>query len=178
MIKNILSSFFLYAICLLLIALYSLIIYAAGNVFFEKQAGGSLIVDKQGEILGSILLAQVLDSNKYFTTRSAMRINKDCDVALYNADLQELLTKRFNDSGVPFDVSSIMPSFSLLDPYITKRQAENEMAGIAKARHIDEQIIKTMIDDCALYKFWPFFELEIVNTTLLNAMLDKLTTSR
>ncbi len=174
MIKNIFSSFFLYLLCLLLIAAYSLLVYVGGNFFFPEKSGGSLMLDKHGQVHGSVLLAQALGSDKYFTSRTIMKIDQDCDVALYNSELKSVLINSLSKIDNPIDVSFLTPSFSLLDPYITKRQAETEIAKIAKVRGVSKEEIHAIIDELTLYKSWPFFELDIVNTTLLNARLDSL----
>lgn len=174
MIKDIFSSFFLYLLCILLIAAYSLIVYVGGNFFFEGKSGGSLMHDKHGEVRGSILLAQTVGSDKYFTSRTTLKIDQDCDVALYNSDLKSVLINSLSEIDNPIDVSYLTPSFSLLDPYVTKHQAETEIARIAKLRSVPKEKIQVIIDELTLYKSWPFFELNIVNTTLLNSKLDSL----
>ena len=63
MIKNILSSLFLYITSLMMVALYCMIVYIAGHSFWQENAGGSLIIDQEQKVRGSVLLAQKTNSN-------------------------------------------------------------------------------------------------------------------
>src|SRR5215470_5328262 len=49
--------------------IYPLIVFGIGQVAFRDQANGSLIVDKDGTIQGSKLLAQNFTAEKYFHPR-------------------------------------------------------------------------------------------------------------
>lgn len=172
MIKNILSGLFLYVTSLMMVALYCIIVYIAGHSFWQESAGGSLIIDQEQKVRGSILLAQKTNSKIYFTGRPNKKIDSKCDIALYNETLKLTLLKLFEESGRPFDVSSLTPSASLLDPYITKREALIQAQKVAFARQMELKKLLEIINRHALSQSIPFFELEIVNTTLLNSILD------
>jgi potassium-transporting ATPase KdpC subunit len=172
MIKDILSSLFLYVTSLIMVALYCMIVYIAGHSFWQESAGGSLIIDQEQKVRGSVLLAQKTDSELYFMRRPNKKIDSKCDVALYNEALKLTLLRLFEESGRPFDISSLAPSASLLDPYITKREALIQASKISSARQIKLKKFLKIINEHALPQSVPFFELEIVNTTLLNSILD------
>lgn len=171
MIRNIISSFALYIICIIFMILYSAIIYIVGHGFWQKNAEGSLIIDQNNQIRGSILLAQNLSSQKYFTPRTTEKFDSSCDVALYNNKLKTSLLERYKEANNPYDIALLTPSSSLLDPYIMKRDAIKQAISIAKARDIDINVLLRLIEDYSLNNQEPFFELEIVNTTILNSIL-------
>src|SRR5207253_4144614 len=49
--------------------LYPLIVFAISQTFFYEKANGSLILDKDGAVRGSKLLAQGFTADKYFHPR-------------------------------------------------------------------------------------------------------------
>lgn len=172
MIKNLFSSFLLLGISMSLIGLYTVTIYLVGQNFWTEHANGSLIIDNQQQIRGSLLIAQETKSAIYFTGRITEKVNNSCDVALYNEKLKTTLLQRYKDAGKPYDVSSLTPSSSLLDPYITKREAIHQAKKIALARNVPLKHLLKLIELYTLDKSTPFFDLEIINTTLLNSILD------
>ncbi len=52
-------------------AIYPLVIYGVGQLLFNHQANGSLIVGADGKIVGSELLGQPFASDKYFILRTS-----------------------------------------------------------------------------------------------------------
>ena len=165
MIKKMALSFGLYAVCIILITLYSLVVYFSGHIFWPENARGGLIIDANQQIRGSYLLAQNLESQKYFIPRSIEKFDSSCDVALYNSKLRTSLLDRYKEANNPYDISSITPSSSLLDPYIMKREAIKQAIIIAKERGLDVNLLLRLVEDHSLNNQEPFFELEIVNTT-------------
>ncbi|MDP5021361.1 MAG: potassium-transporting ATPase subunit C, partial [Rickettsiaceae bacterium] len=172
MIKDLFYSLVLYIACLIIISLYCLIVYIGGKAFWAEHASGSLIIDQNQQIRGSKLLAQATNSDIYFIARPTYEIDSNCDVALYNETFKLTLMQRFEAANHPYDVSSITPSASLLDPYITMRDALLQAPKIASARNMDIKSLTQIIKDQTLPKSLPFFEVKIVNTTILNAILD------
>ena len=60
-----LTLIFLFALC----AAYPLAVWAAGQAVFHDRANGSLVVDADGTVRGSRLLAQNFSEEKYFQPR-------------------------------------------------------------------------------------------------------------
>ena len=176
MIKNLSISIGLYLICIFLVSIYCLFLQIAGNLFFQENTKGSLIYDQNRQIRGSYLLGQRIKSDRYFTSRPTRKItsecSEECNVSLYSDTLKNSLLKKFNKSLHKYDISSITPSASLLDPYITERDALIQAEAIAKARNIDPGDLIALIKKHSLKEAKPFFETSIVNTTILNAELD------
>lgn len=171
MIKNILASFVLYLVCVIFICIYSSVVYFVGHTFWQENAKGSLILDKDKNIRGSFLLAQQLENAKYFSPRTKEKFGSCCDLALYNDKLKDKLLERYTKADNPYDISLLTPSASLLDPYIMKRDAIKQAIQIAARRGIKSDSLLRLIEKHSLNNSEPFFELEIVNTTLLNAVL-------
>lgn len=171
MIKNIFLSLGLYFACLILILIYSLSLYFTSHYFMRDKAEGSLIRDNMGRVRGSELMAQYVEDERFFTARTNKGFNSDCDLALYNDDFKSMFLRRFDEADAPYDVSLLTPSASFLDPYIMKRDAVKQAARIADKRGMDVNILLNLIDQYTLDNVEPFFDLKIVNTTLLNAAL-------
>lgn len=176
MVKDIGSSIVLYFICLILVGFYTITIYFVGHGFWPERTSGSLIINKENQIRGSFLIAQQLNSPKYFRARPYIEYDSecDCDVALYNPNLKAELISKYKAEIHPYDVSMITSSASGYDPFITRREAINQAPLIAKARNFHSEKVYKLIDENTLYKSWPFFELDIVNTSVLNNKLDEL----
>jgi K+-transporting ATPase c subunit len=184
MIKNIFFSLIIYVSSLALVFLYCATLYVIGHRFWPEKASGSLIFDKTNQIRGSLLLSQKLNPdinpNMYFTGRPIGNFANNCNVALYSESLKTLVLKNHEafkqkfqtKEDSLFDISALVPSASLLDPYITKHEALAQAQNIATARHIDVNKLIELIANNALSPSFPFFEVEIVNTTLLNTLLD------
>jgi K+-transporting ATPase c subunit len=173
MTKKFLFCIILYLISLALIALYSVSVYIIGHKFWPENSAGSLIYDNDNNIRGSFLLSQKINSNKYFKGRAVAEIHASCNVALYSPELKKFLLERYNESD-KHDIAFITSSSSLLDPYIITREALRQAPKIAFERKVNLEKITSTIQNLSLKKSDPFFELEIVNTTRLNALLDKL----
>lgn len=172
--KDFFLSITVYLLCLLLIGAYVLLTYVIGHSFWPERASGSLIFDRENNIRGSTLIAGHLKNEKYFKSRPAIEFDPNCDVALYNSSLKEELFRKYDEIGHPYDITMIMPSSSGLDPFITRREAINQALNISKARGLTIEEIYKLIDDNTLYSQRPFFELDIVNTSILNFKLDGL----
>ena len=55
----------------LLCGLYPVVVWAGAQALFANKANGSLILDKDGTVRGSALLAQNFSSDKYFQPRAS-----------------------------------------------------------------------------------------------------------
>lgn len=170
--KNIVLSLCLYIFCFLVIGLYTLIIYLIGQTFWPEKTKGSLIIDKNSNIRGSYLVAQYLQDTRYFKPRPNIESDPECDMALYNTDFKRALIYNYDKQLNHSNVIMITPSASLYDPFITKTEAILQALMVAKTRGVDVNKIYKLIEQNTLYKQKIFFEIEIVNTSILNAALD------
>lgn len=75
------------------------------------------------------------------------------------------------DAPVPAD--AVTRSASGLDPHISSRNAELQLARVAKARGLSEDRIRALIADNTDRRDWGIFGEEGVNVTMLNIALDR-----
>lgn len=169
--KNLMLSSLLYGFCLIIMFFYTLIIYIVGHSFWPDKAKGSLILDENNNIRGSYLIAQHLNSSKYFQPRPVIKSASVCDMAIYNGSFQDTLIRNYDQKVNPHDVVMMTTSLSKMDPFITKKEAMLQALTISKARGIDVRKIYELIDQYTLSKQKVFFELDIVNTSILNGAL-------
>ena len=93
-------------------------------------------------------------------------------MALYNTDFKRALIYNYDKQLNHSNVIMITPSASLYDPFITKAEAILQALMVAKTRGVDVNKMYKLIEQNTLYKQKIFFEIEIVNTSILNAALD------
>lgn len=170
--KNLLLSLFLYFFCFLAIGMYTLAINFIGKNFWLEKTKGSLIIDKERRIRGSYLVAQYLQDARYFRPRPNIQADAQCGVAIYNNDFKKVLTHNYDKQLNHADITMITSSASLYDPFIKKGEAILQALSISKSRGIEVDKIYKLIDQNTLSKQKIFFELDIVNTSILNAVLD------
>src|SRR5467141_535991 len=149
----VLATLVLAAICC---GLYPLVIFGISQALFHDKANGSLILDKDGAVRGSRLLAQGFTGEKYFHPRPSAAGN-GYDAANSGGSNLGPTSQKLNDAikdridayrkenglsgseSVPAD--AVTASGSGLDPHISLRNAELQAPRVAKARGLSEQRI-------------------------------------
>src|SRR6267143_5239981 len=142
----VLATLVLAAICC---GLYPLVVFGISQVLFHDKANGSLILDKDGAVRGSRLLAQGFTADKYFHPRPSAAGN-GYDAANSGGSNLGPTSKKLADSIaqnvadyraqnglatnglVPAD--AVTASGSGLDPHISPQNAELQLPRVAKAR--------------------------------------------
>jgi K+-transporting ATPase ATPase C chain len=176
---------------------YPLAMTGIAQVIFPHQAQGSLI-ERNGAVVGSELIGQVFESDKYFHGRPSATTAPDPNdstktvPAPYNAansggsnlgpsnkalvdriqgDMEKL--KQENSSAaVPADL--VTTSASGLDPHISPEAALFQVPRIAKARNLPEDRIRQLVADHTEGRFLGLLGEPRVNVLLLNLALDQL----
>jgi K+-transporting ATPase ATPase C chain len=176
---------------------YPLAMTGIAQVLFPRQAQGSLI-ERNGVVVGSELIGQVFESDKYFHGRPSATTAPDPNdstktvPAPYNAansggsnlgpsnkalidrvqgDMEKL--KQENSSAaVPADL--VTTSASGLDPHISPEAALFQVLRIAKARNLSEDRIRQLVGDYTEGRFLGLLGEQRVNVLLLNLALDRL----
>lgn len=166
------KGIFLYLLCCIIIVIYMLILYIISHSLMQDKATASLIYDNEGNIRGSKLLAQSLSDDRYFKGRINLVDDNKCDLAMYSEEFRSSINSRYEKSANKSDVTMITSSSSLLDPYILQEEAVRQAKMVADARNADLSLILELIDKFTLHSTYPFFQLNIVNVTALNAELD------
>jgi len=177
--------------------IYPLAMTGIAQVLFPKQAQGSLI-ERNGTVVGSELIGQVFESDKYFHGRPSATTAPDPNdstktvPAPYNAansggsnlgpsnkalvdrvqgDLDKL--KQENPSAsVPPDL--VTTSASGLDPHISPEAALFQVPRIAKARNLPEDRVRQLVADHTEGRFLGLLGEPRVNVLLINLALDQL----
>lgn len=150
--------------------LYTLLVTGIGQLLFPNQANGS-VVEKDGKIVGSELIAQPFEGPGYFTGRSQevsqlSPVSKEQEerVAARTAAAQ----KADSQGDVPNDL--VTASGSGVDPDISVEAAEFQISRIASERKLSEAAIHDIIDKNS-QKDW-FSDRKFVNVLALNMALD------
>jgi len=159
------------------------------SLFFHKEAQGSL-VERNGIIIGSKLIGQNFDSQKYFWSRPSFNNYNPLPSGASNLSLlNPLLTKEITQREKAFlqdnkmkDDLSIPPemvtaSASGLDPHISPTAALLQVSRVAQARGMDkrkqDQIVN-LINDLTEKRQFSLLGEPRINVFLLNLKIDSL----
>jgi K+-transporting ATPase ATPase C chain len=171
----------------LLCGVYPLVVWAGGQAFFGDKANGSLIVDKDGTVRGSALLAQNFSSDKYFQPRpSAAGTGYDATASsgtnlgptsqkLSDSIKAAVATYRTAnglavDAPVPAD--AVTSSGSGLDPHISVANAQLQAPRVAKARGLPLERVQVLVVAHTADRDLRILGEPTVNVLLLNRALD------
>jgi K+-transporting ATPase ATPase C chain len=187
----------LLALTLITGLVYPLAMTGIAGLIFPRQAQGSLI-ERDGKVVGSVLIGQVFTSDKYFHGRPSATTAPDPKDATktipspYNAansggsnlgpsnkalidrvqaDI-EALKKENPSAAVPADL--VTTSASGLDPHISPEAALFQVPRIAKARNMPEDRIRQLVEDNTEGRFLGLLGEPRVNVLLLNLALDSI----
>jgi K+-transporting ATPase ATPase C chain len=140
--------------------LYPLVVFGISQALFRDKANGSLIVDQNGTVRGSKLLAQGFTADKYFHPRPSAAGN-GYDAASSGGSNLGPTSQKLNDAikdrvgayrkenglsendSVPAD--AVTASGSGLDPHISLRNAELQTPRVARARGLSEEKIRDLV---------------------------------
>lgn len=165
---------------------YPLAVTLIAGAAFPYQAHGSLIIDGQGQVIGSSLIGQNFSAPFYFQGRPS-----ETPITAYNASssggsnlapgnplLLERIAERvraLRNTGVqgPLPSDLVMASGSGLDPDISLDAALVQVPAVAEARGLPEDEVRALVLARAESLPVPFVE-PYVNVLSLNRELDRL----
>src|ERR1700691_840296 len=174
---------------------YPLAMTGIAEVLFPRQAQGSLI-EQDGKVIGSALIGQQFESDKYFHGRPSATTAPDPNdstktvPAAYNAansggsnlgpsnkalidrvqgDIDKL--KQENPS-MPVPQDLVTTSASGLDPHISPDAALFQVPRIAKVRNLPEDRVRQLVVDHTEGRLLGLLGEPRVNVLLLNLALD------
>jgi K+-transporting ATPase ATPase C chain len=160
---------------------YPLIVTGIAQVVFKDQANGSLIYQNE-KIVGSSLIGQPFSDPKYFWGRpsatSPMPYNSasssGSNQGPTNPALKEAVEGRIKDHGgkTPVPADLVTASGSGLDPHISPAAAEYQIARVAKARGIQESVLKELVQKHTEARQLGILGEPRVNVLRLNLALD------
>lgn len=168
--------------------LYPLIVFGISQVFFHDKANGSLIVDKDGAVRGSKLLAQGFTALKYFHPRPSAAGN-GYDAANSGGSNLGPTSQKLNDAikdriqayrkenslnaDEPLPADAVTASGSGLDPSIGLRNAELQTGRVAKARGLSEDKVRELVRQYTQTRDLGVLGDPGVNVLQLNLALDQ-----
>jgi K+-transporting ATPase ATPase C chain len=170
---------------LLLGVAYPLAVTGVSKVAFPYQAGGSLVRDDKGQVIGSALLAQPFAKDEYLHPRpSAAGMGYDASNSGGSnfGPLQADLLKRVKGDAATLRASTghqeipddaITTSGSGLDPDISPAYADVQADRIAKARGVSADEVRKLIADQTQGPALGFLGQPHVNVLMTNLALDK-----
>jgi potassium-transporting ATPase KdpC subunit len=169
--------------------LYPVVVWGISQVAFSHQANGSLI-ERNGEIVGSRLLAQGFSGPKYFHPRPSQAgagydttssggsnlgptSQKLMDSIKANVEAYRKENDLAADAIVPVD--AVTNSGSGLDPHISSANAKIQIPRVAKERGLNEEIVQNLIGRATDQPLFGFIGGDSgVNVLELNVALDEI----
>jgi potassium-transporting ATPase KdpC subunit len=170
---------------------FPLVIFGAAQLFFPRQANGSLIESKDRQILGSELLGQNFSGAKYFHPRPSAAGANGYDAIsssgsnlgptsqkLIDAVKQRVETYRAEngmatDALVPGD--AVTASGSGLDPHISVKNAELQAPRVARERKLSLEAVRAAMTKATDGRSLGLLGEPGINVLKLNIALDNLT---
>jgi K+-transporting ATPase ATPase C chain len=167
---------------------YPVIVTAIAQLVFPRQANGSLIV-KDGKAVGSALIGQPFDDAKYFWSRPSATSpfgynaasSAGSNLSPTNPALVKTVQERVdalhaadpaNTAPVPVDL--VTASGSGLDPHISPAAALYQVGRVARARKLDEGVVRGLVGQHSEGRQLGFLGEARVNVLALNLALDAL----
>ena len=168
--------------------IYPLFVTGVAQVFFPRQANGSLIY-REGKPVGSVLIGQSFDDPRYFWGRisatSPMPYNASSssgsnlgpsNPALIDEVKARIKALQMVDPGnkalIPVDL--VTSSGSGLDPHISLAAACYQVPRIARLRGLSEDMVKNIVKQHVSGRFLGLIGEPVVNVLEVNLALDEL----
>ena len=173
--KNLMISLRSYLMFTVLLGLiYPVLMTGVSQAIFPFQSKGSMI-EENGHAIGSALIAQKFQSDKYFWSRpSAVDFNPlpsgGSNLGPTSQTLQKSLEGK--DSKMPQDL--LFASGSGLDPHISPEAAAYQVERVARARNLEPQQLQKIVAEWTRGREWGIFGEGRVSVLQLNLALDKL----
>ena len=164
---------------------YPLLVTGIAGAAFPRKSAGSLIL-KDGQVIGSELLAQSFASDLYFHPRPSAAGNGydatasgGSNLAQSNAKLVERIQSDINrlsaeNPGKPVPIDLVTTSGSGLDPDITPDAAFFQVPRIAKARGLSQDRVLQLVQQHITNRQLGLLGETRVNVLALNIALDNL----
>lgn len=173
--------------------IYPLVMTGISQVLFKDKANGS-IIEVDGKKYGSVLLAQQFTGDEYLWGRimnidtetftdddgNALMYATPSNLSPASEEYEALVKERVKrirkanptvkEDAIPVDL--VTCSGSGLDPHISVAAAQYQVERIAKARNLDTEEVKEIIDKYTKGRMLGIFGEEVVNVLEVNLALD------
>ncbi len=172
----------------LLCGAYPVAVWAGAQALFPSKANGSLIIDKDGTVRGSALLAQNFSSDKYFQPRpsaagtgydptSSSGTNLGPTSQKLNDSVKAAVAAYRTSNGLaadaPVPADAVTSSASGLDPQISVANALDQAARVAKTRSLSLDSVRGLVAEYTEGRDLGFLGEPGVNVLRLNVALDR-----
>ena len=146
-------------LCIVVSGIYPVLIWAIGQLCFPYQANGSLI-ESDGKIVGSALLAQGFSGEKYFHPRpsaagtgydplnsggSNLGPTSQKLIDRIKAKIAEYRQENGLSPKVLIPADAVTASGSGLDPHISPQNAALQIPRVARARGLSEDAVREAV---------------------------------
>jgi potassium-transporting ATPase KdpC subunit len=173
-------------LCIVVSGIYPVLVWGIAQLLFPYQANGSL-VESDGKIVGSALLAQGFSGPKYFHPRpsaagtgydplnsggSNLGPTSQKLMDTIKANIAQYRQENGLSDQVPVPADAVTASGSGLDPHISLKNAETQIPRVAKARGISEDVVKAAVVKATDSPFLGIGGDPGVNVLKLNVALD------
>ena len=188
--KNLLTAFLMtIATTILLGLIYPLVITGLAQVLFKDKANGQ-ILSRNGEAVGSRIIAQPFTSAQYFHPRPSAAGNgydaansggtnfASTNQKLIDRVKADASTLQAENPGQPVPVDLVTTSASGLDPEISPAAAEFQVPRVARARALPEAAVRELVEKHVTQRDLGLLGEPRVNVLELNLDLDQLTALR
>jgi len=163
---------------------YPFAVTGVAQTVFRKQADGSLVRDKAGEVVGSAVVGQTFAAPVYLHPRPSAAgdgydaaASSGTNLGPLNPDLiarvktdADALRAETGAAVIPAD--AVTTSASGLDPHISPAYAELQIARIARARGVGEAQVREVIEQHVEGRTFGVLGQPRVNVLLTNMALD------
>jgi potassium-transporting ATPase KdpC subunit len=187
----------LVALTLITGLVYPLVMTGIAQVAFPYQANGSMI-ERDGKVVGSALIGQDFESDKYFHGRLSATTAPDpkdptktvpapynaansggsnlgpSNKALVDRVKGDLAKLQKENPGTPVPADLVTTSASGLDPEISPEAALFQVPRVAKARNLPEDRIRQLVGDNTEGRLFGLLGEPRINVLKLNLALDHL----
>jgi len=167
---------------------YPLLVTGLAQVLFPGKAGGSLVKDERGRVVGSELIGQAFSHPAYFHPRPSAAGEKTYDATAsggsnYGVTSRKLrdrvisdlesLKKRNPQGALPIPGELLTASGSGLDPHLSPAGARWQIPRVAAARNAAPERIEAVVRDYTQGRDLGFLGEPRVNVLFLNLALDR-----
>ena len=166
---------------------YPLAMTGMASLLFPRQAGGSLVKDARGRVVGSALIGQAFTRPEYFQGRpSAAGKGYDAtssggsNLGPTSAKLRdraradvERLRKENPEAPLPIPAELVTASASGLDPHLSPAAARWQVQRVARARSVSADRVRRLVDDLTEGRQLGLLGEPRVNVLALNLALDR-----
>lgn len=167
---------------------YPLLVTGIAQLVFAKQANGSLLYQNE-ELAGSALIGQPFDDPKYFWSRpsatgqfpynaaasSGSNLGPTNEALLKAVEARvQALRQADPENALPVPVDLVTASGSGLDPHISPAAAYYQVTRVARARRLEENAIRQLVEQNTEDRQWGFLGEPRVHVLELNLALEAL----